>query len=146
MRYIHYELAGIWLYRVTQGPRPMGTSLSSCSHLCVWLLGGKKSGSGRGFHFLSLAMAFVPSTHILLAISSHVDQPNIILVFPGSRKEKKTRLLIGSKHLYLNYTVRQTHIYQPWIYLYNVLSSKKKAQIYVITLIWLKRIISTFSG
>lgn len=102
--------------------------------------------SGRGFHFLSLAMAFVPSTHILLAISSHVDQPNIILVFPRSRKEKKTRLLIGSKHLYLNYTVRQTHIYQPWIYLYNVLSSKKKAQIYVITLIWLKRIISTFSG
>lgn len=42
MLYIHYELAGILLYRVTQGPKLMGTSLSSGSHLCAWLSGGKK--------------------------------------------------------------------------------------------------------
>ena len=57
MLYIQYELVGILLCIVTQGPRLMRTSLSSCSYLCAWLRGGNIRRKSTGaFYFLSPEM------------------------------------------------------------------------------------------
>ena len=76
MLYIQYELVGILLCIVTQGPRLMRTSLSSCSYLCAWLRGGKYTEKEhRGFLLPQPGNDIVTPTHSPLAITNYMNLP-----------------------------------------------------------------------
>lgn len=107
MLYIHYKLAGILHYRVIPGPRLMRTSFSLCPHHCSWLSGGKKDleSSTGAFYLLRLETTLV---NICLQATGHdvshgPDEQNCS--FPTAQ-EGECKTLMGSKHLYLNYTIR----------------------------------------
>lgn len=77
MLYIQHELVGILLYIVTQGPRLMRTSLSSC---LISVLGSGWGGniwreSTGAFYFLSLEMTLVTPTHSPWAITNYMNLP-----------------------------------------------------------------------
>lgn len=98
---------GFCATRVIPGPRLMRTSFSSCSHLCAWLSRGKKTWRVAG-SFLLPPPGRTTAQHLLTGywpLMHHMDLLNKNWSLPRPRKgECKT--LMGSKHLYLNYTIR----------------------------------------